>query len=70
MAPPDVVAEGCTGIDEKMQPSIDVLIVNPAKICIKTAKMVASLKMTHSKASYPAPNLEEFYKADLFRPPS
>lgn len=55
--------------DEKMQPSIDVPIINPAKVCIKTAEMFSSLKMTHSKASYPAPNLEKFYEAGLLRPP-
>jgi len=56
--------------DEKMQPSIDVPIINPAKVCIKTAEMFTSLKMTHSKVSYPAPNLEKFLKAGLFQPPS
>lgn len=56
--------------DEKMQPSVDVPIINPAKVAMKTAEMFASLKMTHSGVSYPAPNLEKLYKAGLFeRPP-
>ncbi len=55
--------------DEKMQLSIDVPIINPAKVSIKIAEMLASLKMTHSKVSYPTPNLEKFYKAGLFQPP-
>jgi len=55
--------------DEKMQPSVDVPLINPAKVAIKTAEMFASLKMTHSIASYPTPNLEKLYKVGLFERP-
>ena len=46
-------------IDEYLYDTIDIPIINPVKVSIKTAWLLASLKLSHSKITYPEPNMEK-----------
>ena len=61
----DVLVLGCMsmaflpGICEALGKRVGVPVVNPVIAALKTAEAVASMKLTHSKAAWPAPKPQE-----------
>ena len=55
------------GAIERMEKELGVIIVDPQPIAIKTAEMLASLKLSHSKIEYPTidpASFDHFIKAE------
>jgi allantoin racemase len=46
-------------LDEMARGEVPVPVVNPAKVAVKTAEMLLALGVSHSRASYPRPDLEK-----------
>lgn len=62
----DVLVLGCMSmafleITEELQQRVGVPVVNPVVAALKTAEMVVSLKLSHSKTAYPAPPAKEIW---------
>lgn len=56
----DVLVLGCMsmgflGITDDLQKRIEIPVVNPVTAALKTAEMVVSMGLSHSKAAYPVP---------------
>jgi allantoin racemase len=56
----DVLVLGCIsmgflGVTEELAKELGVPVVNPVTAGLKTAEMVVSLGVSHSKAAYPVP---------------
>jgi len=50
-------------LDEMVKDKIDIPVINPAKISVKIAEMLASLKLKQSRVSFPKPNYEKLKKS-------
>lgn len=48
---------GFTMIDEKLSKMLGVPVVNPVKVSLKFAELLAHLELIHSKLTYPTPDL-------------
>jgi len=64
----DVIVLGCMSLafilaDELVKDTVRVPVLNPAKIAIKTAEVLAQLKLTQSRASYPLADYEKLAKS-------
>jgi allantoin racemase len=46
---------GFLGITDEMTKRLEIPVVNPVTAALKTAEMVVSMGLTHSKAAYPVP---------------
>jgi len=67
----EVLILGCMSlafllIDESVVNELDIPLLNPAKIGIKTAETFASLKLNHSRKTYPKADYEKLAKS-IFR---
>lgn len=56
----DVIVLGCMsmgfhGITDEMTKRLEIPVVNPVTAALKTAEMVVSMGLSHSKAAYPVP---------------
>jgi len=64
----DVIVLGCMSLafilaDELVKDTVRVPVLNPAKIAIKMAEVLAQLKLTQSRASYPLADYEKLAKS-------
>ena len=46
-------------MDELAGDRLDVPIINPAKVSVKAAEMLVSLGLSHSRVTFPRPNMEK-----------
>uniref|UniRef100_A0A7J3ZJE1 Asp/Glu racemase n=1 Tax=Fervidicoccus fontis TaxID=683846 RepID=A0A7J3ZJE1_9CREN len=53
-------------VDELLEGELDVPIVNPVKVSLKVAELIASLKLKHSKVSYPSPDYSKLKELVAF----
>ncbi len=51
--------------DELVRGELAVPIVNPAKVAVKTAEMLLALGVSHSRVSYPRPDMEKLRRSVL-----
>ena len=56
----DVLVLGCMsmgflGITDELTKRLEIPVVNPVTAALKTAEMVVSMGLAHSKAAYPVP---------------
>jgi len=50
-------------VDELVAGKVEVPVINPAKVSVKAAEMLVSLKLSQSRATYPEPNIEKLKKS-------
>ena len=53
-------------IEETLNDLIEVPVINPAKVAVKTAEMIVSLGLRQSRVSYPQPDYDKLMKS-VFR---
>jgi allantoin racemase len=52
--------------DELVQDSVDIPVINPAKVALKTAETFGALRIVHSRKTYPAADYKKLRKT-IFR---
>lgn len=53
----ECMSTGFAMVDEVLTNKLRVPVINPVKIALKLAEVLAYLNLTHSRSSYPAPDL-------------